>query len=298
MLIKCMKSTGDLLKFLDKINNFTELEKELADISGDKEKGDLFELFCQVYLKVIYKKQAFKSIQLFKDIDATTLQRLNLRLGKDYGIDIVATTDLDNLWTIQVKFRQSDQLTWTELSTFRASSEKATFTMVMSNVSKVNHPHTALTDFSSILRNEFEALTEEDFSIIKAELKGKTIKPTVFLPSLHQIEAINSAINHFKTYIRGQMINACATGKTLTSLWIKEALKPKNTIVYVPSLSLLKQILEEYTKHKSSTFSIKCVCSEQSISGTAQEIDESLVDITELGVPVTTNPKEISEFLR
>src|SRR3989344_7189644 len=171
MLIKCMKSTGDLLKFLDKINNFTELEKELANLSGDKEKGDLFELFCQVYLKVIYKKQAFKSIQLFKDIDTTTLAKLNLRLGKDYGIDIVVTTDLGELWAIQVKFRQSGQLTWTELSTFRASSEKANFTLVMSNVSKVNHPHNILNNFSSILRNEFEALTEEDFSIIKSALK-------------------------------------------------------------------------------------------------------------------------------
>src|SRR3989344_1603864 len=292
-----MKSTNDLLKVLENVKNFTEFEKYLANLASDKEKGDLFELFSQVYLKEIYKKQTFKSIQLFKDIDATTLAKLNLRLGKDYGIDIVATTDSGDLWAIQVKFRQSDQLTWTELSTFRASSEKATFTMVMSNVSKVNHPHTALTDFSSILRNEFEALTEEDFSIIKAELKGKTIKPTVFLPRPHQIEAISAAVNHFKTNNLGQMIHACGTGKTLTSLWIKEALKPKNTIIYVPSLSLLKQTLEEWTKHKSSDFSIKCVCSDQSVSTTAQELDETIVDVTELGVPVTTNSKEIAEFL-
>jgi superfamily II DNA or RNA helicase len=293
-----MHSTQDLLSLLKRIKNFTELEKELANISNDKEKGDLFELFCQVYLKVIYKKQAFKSIQLFKDIDTKTLEKLNLRLSKDYGIDIVAITDTDEIWTIQVKFRQSDQLTWTELSTFKASSEKANFTMLMSNVSKINHPHSVLTGFSSILRNEFEALTEEDFSNIKATLKGQAIKPIVFSPRPHQIEAINSAINHFKTNNLGQMIHACGTGKTLTSLWIKEELKPKNTIVYVPSLSLLKQTLEEWTKHKSSDFSIKCVCSDQSVSTTARELDETIVDVTELGVPVTTNSKEIVEFLK
>lgn len=293
-----MRSTSDLLNFLGEIKTFTELERKLSNLSGDKEKGDLFELFCQTYLNVIYKKQAFKSVQLFKDIDATTLEKLNLRLGKDYGIDIVATTDLGDLWAIQVKFRQSDQLTWTELSTFRASSEKAAFTMVMSNVSKVLHPHAILNYFSSILRNEFEALTEEDFSIIKSALKGQAIKRAAFLPRPHQVEAISSAVNHFKTNTLGQMIHACGTGKTLTSLWIKEALKPRNTIVYVPSLSLLKQILEEWTKHKSSNFSIKCVCSEQSISGTAQELDESILDVTELGVPVTTDPQEIAEFLK
>lgn len=293
-----MKSAKDLLNFLGNIKTFTEFEKKLANLSGDKEKGDFFELFCQIYLKIIYKKQAFKSIQLFKDIDATTLKRLNLRLGKDYGIDIVAITDSDEIWTIQVKFRQSDQLTWTELSTFRASSEKASFTMVMSNVSKVNHPHAVLTDFSSILRNEFETLTEDEFLNIKTALKGQIIKPIIFSPRPHQIEAINSAINHFRTNNLGQMIHACGTGKTLTSLWIKEALKPRNTLVYVPSLSLLKQTLEEWTKQKSSNFSIKCVCSDQSVSGTAQESDEAIVDITELGVPVTTDPKVIVEFLR
>ena len=164
MYLNYMQSTNDLLNLLRRIKNFTELEKELANISNDKEKGDLFELFCQVYLKVIYKKQAFKSIQLFKDVDTKTLEKLNLRLSKDYGIDIVAITDTDEIWTIQVKFRQSDQLTWTELSTFKASSEKANFTMLMSNVSKVNHPHAVLTGFSSILRNEFEALISKTLS--------------------------------------------------------------------------------------------------------------------------------------
>ena len=293
-----MQSTNDLLNLLRRIKSFTELEKELANISSDKEKGDLFELFCQTYLKVIYKKQIFKSIQLFKDVDATTLEKLNLRIGKDYGIDIVAITDSGEIWTIQVKFRQSDQLTWTELSTFKAASEKAAFTMVMSNVSKVNHPHKILTNFSSILRNEFEALTKEDFLVIQAYLKGQVIKPAIFSPRPHQIEAINAAITHFKTNQLGQMIHACGTGKTLTSLWIKEAMKPKNTIVYVPSLSLLKQTLEEWTKHKSSNFSIKCVCSDKSVSGTARELDETIVDVTELGVPVTTNSKEIAEFLK
>ena len=293
-----MRTKQDLLKFLEGTRDFADIEAKLANLPSDKDKGDLFELFCQTYLKVIYKKQAFKSVQLFKDIDATTIQRLNLRMGKDYGIDIVAITDLDEIWTIQVKFRQSDQLTWTELSTFKASSEKAAFMMVMSNVSKVLHPHTTLAHFSSILRNEFEALAEEDFAAIKSFLKGQTIKQPKFSPRPHQVETIQSALTHFKTNNLGQMIHACGTGKTLTALWIKEALKPKNTIVYVPSLSLLKQILEEWTKHKSSNFSIKCVCSEQSISGTAQELDESVVEITELGVPVTTNPQEIAKFLK
>ena len=82
MFIKYMQSTNDLLNVLKRIKNFTEFEKELANISGDKEKGDLFELFCQTYLKVIYKKQTFKSIQLFKDID-TKISELNNNLDRE-----------------------------------------------------------------------------------------------------------------------------------------------------------------------------------------------------------------------
>ena len=40
---------------------------------------------------------------------------------------------------------------------------------------------------------------------------------------------------------------ACGTGKTLTSLWIKEALNAKRTLVLVPSLGLLSQTLREWT---------------------------------------------------
>ena len=62
-------------------------------------------------------------------------------------------------------------------------------------------------------------------------------------PRPHQIEAIEKVYEGLKTTDRGQVLMACGTGKTLTSLWIKEKIKAEQVLVLVPSLSLLSQIL-------------------------------------------------------
>ena len=74
------------------------------------------------------------------------------------------------------------------------------------------------------------------------EAKVKT-KPT---PDTHQIKAIEDVTTGLKTSDRGQMIMACGTGKTFTTLWIKEALKAHTTLVLLPSLSLLSQTMREW----------------------------------------------------
>ena len=65
------------------------------------------------------------------------------------------------------KFRQSNQVTWRELSTFRSSSEKADFMLVMGNLNQILHPHKTLSRFSSILKYDFEKLDKSDFSKIR-----------------------------------------------------------------------------------------------------------------------------------
>ena len=55
--------------------------------------------------------------------------------------------------------------------------------------------------------------------LYEAKVKAK---PT---PDTHQIKAIEDATAGLKSSDRGQMIMACGTGKTFTTLWIKEALE-------------------------------------------------------------------------
>ena len=63
----------------------------------------------------------------------------------------------------------------------------------------------------------------------------------------HQDIAIKDVVEGFKDADRGQLIMACGTGKTFTTLWIKEQMKSNNTLVLLPSLNLLAQTVSEWS---------------------------------------------------
>ncbi len=95
---------------------------------------------------------------------------------------------------------------------------------------------------------------------------------------------------------RGQLIMACGTGKTLTSLFIKEKLNAERTLVLFPSLSLLKQTMQVWRANAEAVFEALPVCSDQTV-GLSDE-DAAVAHTSELGVPVTTDPHDIAAFLR
>ena len=59
---------------------------------------------------------------------------------------------------------------------------------------------------------------------------------------------------------------ACGTGKTLTTLWIKETLNSRLTLYLVPSLSLLSQVTREWSNHSNEKIKILCICSDTSVA--------------------------------
>ena len=84
-------------------------------------------------------------------------------------------------------------------------------------------------------------------------------KKDVRQPRPHQEEAINAVVEGLKTADRGQVLMACGTGKTLTSLWVKERLKSQQVLVLLPSLSLLSQTLKEWNAAARDPFKWICV---------------------------------------
>ena len=92
---------------------------------------------------------------------------------------------------------------------------------------------------------------------------------------------------------RGQMIMACGTGKTLTSLFVKEKLGADRTLVLAPSLSLLSQTLIEWTANATTAFEHRAVCSDETVAN-----DSIVMSAHELGDRVTTDPETIADFLR
>nr|WP_232371257.1 DEAD/DEAH box helicase [Desulfogranum marinum] len=114
-------------------------------------------------------------------------------------------------------------------------------------------------------------------------------------PKEHQLEAIGAAEENFQGVNRGQLIMACGTGKTFTTLWIKERLNSRQTLVLLPSLSLLSQTLKEWTFAANHSFEVLCVCSDQTVGKRGE--DETIHFISDLAFPVTSSTDEIRNFL-
>ena len=112
----------------------------------------------------------------------------------------------------------------------------------------------------------------------------------------YQIEAIENVISGFQTASRGQLVMACGTGKTFVCLWVKERLKAKRTLVLVPSLGLLSQILNDWTFAARDKFDALCVCSDQTVN--RREEDEAISLVSDLPFPVSSDVTEIAHFLR
>ena len=122
---------------------------------------------------------------------------------------------------------------------------------------------------------------------------GKAPKPVRAKPRPHQKAAINDVKRGFKKHSKGQLIMACGTGKTLTGLWIKEALKAQRTLLLVPSISLVQQNLSEWGRHAKQDFECLVVCSDETVKN-----DAAVHHVSELGIDVTTDPADIATFLK
>ena len=112
-------------------------------------------------------------------------------------------------------------------------------------------------------------------------------------PRPHQRNAITSVLEGFKTHDKGQLYMACGTGKTLVGLWIAEALKSQNTLVLVPSISLVSQLYQEWVANATTNFIPIFVCSDPTVS----ERDQMITSLYELGFPTTTDPQAILNYV-
>ena len=114
-------------------------------------------------------------------------------------------------------------------------------------------------------------------------------------PRDHQNEARTAVVQSLQSADRGQLIMACGTGKTYVTLWIKEDLAAQRTLVLVPSLGLLSQLLREWTFAAATPFEVLCVCSDQTVG--AKGSDEAIHSVADLAFPVTSDADEVRRFL-
>jgi len=131
-------------------------------------------------------------------------------------------------------------------------------------------------------------------------LGGKATRPEPCKPREHQKKAIERALKHYTEERRGKLIMPCGTGKSLTAFWIAQKLKARTIAVFVPSLALIKQTIEDWTREivaldETPLPEWLCVCSDESAAGLDE--DEFVAQAYDLGFRPTTKTSEIVEFL-
>jgi predicted helicase len=295
-------------KMLSEINSWDDFFS-YANTLTEKGKGDIFEYLTKLILTTRPEYSLMlKNVWIQQEgIPKEIREKVNLPTS-DEGIDIVAETFTGEYWAIQCKFKGQNQTpTYKELSTFGNLANN-----YCKNISLALLVHTGEKgvrkrillgeNYSEIGLDFWLGLTNEDWERIHKQLKGQSVRPTPKIPRFHQEKAIKSATRHFikNKARRGRLIMPCATGKSLTAFWIAHALDAKSVIIAVPSLALIKQSLEDWTRefvaHKEEPRpQWLVICSDESTA--KLDKDEFVSDAHSMGIPTTTNIEVISAFL-
>lgn len=290
-------SASILLNLIENVNTWDKLEKKIAALPSEQQRGAAFEEFCHAFFLLDPVFQ-FKEVYRQNDIPPSIRERLGYPGIQDIGIDGVGITDDGQIFAYQAKFRSDRKITPTlrELSTFFTVSDKANWRITISNTNKLPPSIDDRIHQSRILADRFDALEPYFFERLESYLNTQLITPPVKKsPHITQQEAIAATVSHYQENNRGQLILPCGAGKTLASIWISEKLGGRKILIMLPSLSLLRQTLREWADNSSSPFRYLCVCSDTTVD---LGNDAPIEKISDMDVPVTTEVEAIREFLK
>ena len=254
-------------------------------------RGKQFERICKWFLTHDPRYTHLRQVWLWDEWPG--------RWGIDAGIDLVAEDHEGHLWAIQAKAYDPDYwVTKHDVDTFLAESGRPQFSfrLLIATTDRIGQNAKRTLDAqekkASFLGLAGLEAAEVNWPGSPSDLRAR--QPPPKQPRDHQREVIDKVVEGFDQSDRGQMIMACGTGKTLTALFIKEKLAAQRTLVLVPSLSLLAQTLCEWRANKRVEFDFLPVCSDETVT----DSDAVVGHTSDLGLPVTTDPGRIAEFLR
>lgn len=297
-LIQGRTSWGELKYELSKYN-IDNRETKTKDTSA----GKIFEVFAKYYFLCVPElKGDYQNVWLYDEIPF--LIKESLKLGNvEYGIDLLLETYDKRFYAVQCKFKndETSKLNWSadKIANLFAYCPDADGYIVFSNAATLDKVSlTRQENFTFYTIGHLLEVERQTFSNIHKLLIGlEPEERTYFDPKPHQQKAIVKSVQSFtEGEKRGQLILPCGAGKTFTSLWIKERLESRKTLVLVPSLALLRQIKNEWAKQRRTDYIYLCVCSEKDID--KENYDSIVNHAFEIGGNVTTDPNEIKRFLK
>jgi superfamily II DNA or RNA helicase len=278
----------------DDLRSFDVFENRVNKIIEEKDRGDAFEIFIEGYLATQMITQCVKH-WVVGDIPLSLRERYKLPRDPT-GIDGIYEVHDGSKVAYQVKYRQNHRLTFSEVAEFLGITEQFSDRVIFTNAAKLSDK--AVTRTRWVNAEAFRALSPEAFKSIEAWLKTKPLPIVKAKPDpSYQVQALADIKAALAKGNRATAVMACGTGKTLVALWAAEQEAPKTVLVLVPSLSLLKQTLLEWSQQTSwgKKFSYLCVCSDPTVK---LKDDGLSTDTTEVGFRVDTDPAVVLRFLQ
>ena len=260
---------------------------------GEQGAGKKFEVFCKWFLENDPEwSRAIDKVWLWDEYP-------NKWQRQDLGTDLVFRDNEGLIWAVQAKcYGEHRTTTKGDMNSFLADTGRKevdrrlwlqTTNKMEAKADKTLKGQDKPTTIFTL--NDFRD-AQIDYPASFADLYEAKVKakPT---PDTHQIKAIEDVTAGLLSSDRGQMIMACGTGKTFTTLWIKEALEAHTTLVLLPSLSLLSQTMREWAWAGDSYFDILNVCSDKSVGKKTEDMDPA-----DAPFRVTSEVDEIAVFLK
>ncbi len=267
----------------------------LNDIRNQADPGEAFEkLFCKWFLENDpYWKTQVKQVWLWDDWPG--------RWGKDKGIDLIFKHKNGETWAVQAKcYKEEYSITKTDIDKFLSESNRPQI-----------HKRLLMATTNRLGPNTIEVMDGQEKMVVRYlldDFRNSGLEYPTTLSQLnkpsgrvqlevrpYQKAAITGVLEGLKSYDRGQLIMACGTGKTLVTLWVKEQLESTTTLILLPSLNLLAQTLQEWTKNADVPFEVLNVCSDSTVG--KRERSEDL-EVTEAPFNVTSDVSVITTFLQ
>ncbi len=284
-------------------SSWNELETLIAKIESTAEKGDVFEQFAYFYF--LFNARVYQIAEIYspkvpgRDIPRALVEKLKLS-KKDDGVDGVIVRTDGKVVGYQCKFRSGRvSPPSNELNNFWAEAEFADYRLVFSNAVKLPSDFTKRRNALRILIDQLHLCGSDFFLFLNNTLGGAapTQARQIAKPWSFQKDIVASTLKGLSQVSRGKLIAACASGKTLMTLWIAGGLGSRKTLFLVPNLELVRQSVDRWVNNAEVAFKFIAVCSDKTMSLDSSDSDEIENDPLDTDIPVTTNPGELSKFL-
>ena len=265
--------------------------------------GRRFEVFIQDVLRSHpgeYGRERFAEVWLWQEWP----DRESYGFGTDYGIDIVAEqTDAygGGLCAIQAKFRSvGGEVSTQEVSNFLAavggafssSLLVATAPIAKKGMGKIRNAAPRCEVLHTAEMDDWV----DDWAAYLRSPKDFEIPP----PPKHELfefqrDAVRDVVKKLSDAERGKLILPCGTGKSFVALRIAEELVGRGgrVLYLVPNIALVGQTMREWSAQRSVSLQYLGICSDPTAGRKSSERADIASDLTELAIPVTTDPATI-----